>query len=1081
MEKKDILREKLDGFIRKFYQNRLIKGLIYAFGLGMLYFFAVSLLEYVGHFDGQVRFGMFIMLCAGLLFLLVYYILIPALQIMSIGRRISYEKAATIIGKHFPEVDDKILNTLQLQKKLSREQSMLIQASLEQRMKSFSPIAFGRAINLKENKKYWPILVAPMAVFLVLWISGKTELVTEGGKRIVEYKSDFSPKAPFEFILLNDDLRIEEGDDIEIRLRFSGNTIPSEAEMIADGSGRRMLREGDDFYYKLENVNDQLLFSFRALGFESVEYQIDVVPVPRLQSMQMIVTPPAYTGLKSTQLDVEPYLELPEGSDISWQLKVDKADKAVLETGEGMLEFNNEGGLFSREHHLMEDLKYRIVLANGDVSRKNGVEYSLNAIKDRLPEIEVEFEQNDAILNTVFFNGKIVDDYGFSLLRTVIEVGDKKYIKPLPFDRSSRSQVLSDAADLDSLVGEETQTVKLYVEVGDNDGVNGTKVVRSREWTMEILGKKDLKEQIDSEYSEYFESRQKLMEENERLQNEIEALRNKLLNQKELSWEDRTKLDELLEKKKKVLEELKKKEEEVRELEKKEEKLEPKSDEIKQEEEKIDDIRDDSKEDELEKLMEEIQELMDKLKPEKLLEKLKEMQQMDQQQQRHEERLDQLLKNLEFQKDLLEQADKMDELSKKMDELSNESEGDQELSEQEQVEKEMKESLEKINEMKKENGSFEKEMQEQDSEQSEQEMQEQMEQAGENQKNNKQKKANQNQKNASDKMQEMSQQLQMAMMQMQSGANQEDMEALRQILENLETLSFGVEELSADSKEVQQSDPRYRQLLVKQRRLAEGTRLIEDSLVSLSKRIPEIREVVFEELEIINKNLEESIDNLEEQRGALAAADQQYIMTSANNLALLLDESLRNMQQQMSEMMKGNQSCQKPGSKPSMSNIAKMQGELGQQMQKSKDGKKKGESQSREMVEMLSRQEQLRKMLEEMSEQLGNDGSKGNLQDAIEQMKELERDLLEGDLDNEFMERIKDIETRLLESERAELEQREDEKRESRSAEDLEMIRERELEEYLKKKQSEREEIIFTPLNLKPYYENRASEYLKEL
>src|SRR5690606_34806546 len=42
---------------------------------------------------------------------------------------------------------------------------------------------------------------------------------------------------------------------------------------------------------------------------------------------------------------------------------------------------------------------------------------------------------------------------------------------------------------------------------------------------------------------------------------------------------------------------------------------------------------------------------------------------------------------------------------------------------------------------------------------------------------------------------------------------------------------------------------------------------------------------------------------------------QQLVMTSYNNLALMLNESLQQMQQQMQAMMQGGGSCNKPGGK----------------------------------------------------------------------------------------------------------------------------------------------------------------------
>ena len=362
-----------------------------------------------------------------------------------------------------------------------------------------------------------------------------------------------------------------------------------------------------------------------------------------------------------------------------------------------------------------------------------------------------------------------------------------------------------------------------------------------------------------------------------------------------------------------------------------------------------------------------------------------------------------------------------------------------------------------------------------------------MNQSKENLQNQQSQPANQNQQKAGESMEKMSEYLQMAMMNMQSQQNQENMETLRQILENLKILSFSIEDLSAASKETGRNDPAFRSLLTEQKRLIDGTRIIEDSLKALGKRVPELEQVVFEELSKINKNLDEGVQRLEELQSAQAAANQQMVMTSANNLALLLDETMQSMMQAQAQMMKGNQNCQKPGGgspKPSMQNMRKMQGELGKKMDEMQKGKQEGKGQngermSKEIVEMISRQEQLRQALEGMMKDAEGQGTKGDLQKAIEEMKELEKDLWDGELKGDYKERLKRIETRLLESEKAELKQKKEERRESEVAEDRKQIYQEELEKYLKEKGIEQEGMERVPVNFRLYYRDRTTDYLK--
>ena len=64
----------------------------------------------------------------------------------------SMEKAAKIIGTHFSQVDDKLLNILQLNE-MSEKDNALIRASINQKISEISSYSFTDVINFSENKK----------------------------------------------------------------------------------------------------------------------------------------------------------------------------------------------------------------------------------------------------------------------------------------------------------------------------------------------------------------------------------------------------------------------------------------------------------------------------------------------------------------------------------------------------------------------------------------------------------------------------------------------------------------------------------------------------------------------------------------------------------------------------------------------------------------------------------------------------------------------------------------------------------------------------------------------------------------
>ncbi len=115
---------------------------------------------------------------------------------------------------------------------------------------------------------------------------------------------------------------------------------------------------------------------------------------------------------------------------------------------------------------------------------------------------------------------------------------------------------------------------------------------------------------------------------------------------------------------------------------------------------------------------------------------------------------------------------------------------------------------------------------------------------------------------------------------------------------------------------------------------------------------------------------------------------------------------------------------------------------------------------------------------------MNNDGSKkGNgLKKIIEQLEEVEKQLINNEIDLSSVIRQEEIKIKLLELEKASRQQEEEQKRESNEGKDNYKLKNIELyKEYLKTKNKEIELLKSIPPNLKPYYKNKVNEYFKKL
>ena len=347
-------------------------------------------------------------------------------------------------------------------------------------------------------------------------------------------------------------------------------------------------------------------------------------------------------------------------------------------------------------------------------------------------------------------------------------------------------------------------------------------------------------------------------------------------------------------------------------------------------------------------------------------------------------------------------------------------------------------------------------------------------------------------KNAAEQTQQLAENMQNMMQQQMAHQNMEDMANMRQILENLLTFSFQQEDLMAQTGKLSYADPKYAEVANKQNVLQENFKIIKDSLYTLSLRVPQISQTINNEMFEILKNGNAVIANLEQRQRSLARVSQQYIMTSANNLALLFSEVLQQMQQQAAQQMEGQQQCQNPrnsgkGQKPSFQQMKQMQQSLKEQMQQMMQQMKEGGMPSGQMQKQLS--EML--MKEQMLKQLGNQMMKeGELSpEGVQQLKDIqrlmdqtERDIVNQNITPQTLMRQEQILTRMLEAENAEKERDQDKERESKTATQRpsenakKMFKQTEME-----KQQYDDVLQENAVKLKPQYQKIYSDYIINL
>jgi hypothetical protein len=1122
-----LLLQKLRDFKRKYYRNLILKGLIYFSAVFLVSYLTVAVLEYFGRFDTGVRTFLFYSFIASNTFIIGRYILWPALSLFGLRKSLTYAKAAEIIGKHFSEVKDKLINTLQLKEQAGLAQQdplkrQLIEASVAQKTMELKPVPFVSAVDYRKNRKYLKYALIPLVVLIVL-MARSPKMLSESTQRLVEYNKYFEADAPFKFLLKNDSLVAIRQQDFTVNVQINGTELPKDVYLVVDGNPYKMnLKSKTDFSFILKSVQKDMNLNFSANGFMSKPYALKVLPRPTLQKFDVQLEYPAYLGKKTETLQNTGDLTIPAGTIVKWKFYTENTDNIEFafngNTGKAKREGEN---YYTFQSRFLKDDSYSLKTSNKYLRNSDSIRYMVNVIPDAYPDIKVEQAQDSVHLKNLYFSGEISDDYGlnhlafkyhFTKTEDSLKIRQPEKSINIQITPGKLLQSFYYAWDMNGVDIKPGDELEYYFEVWDNDGVNGSKFTRSQKNFFKAPSQKEREQNTEALNKEMENKMEMAIRQSTQLQKEMQDTKMRLMDKKTLDWQDKKAIDEMLKKQKEL-------ENTVEDIQKQYNKSLQQQNEFNKMDQQIldkhkqlQDLFNQVMDEKTKKMFEELQKLMEQNNKDAVEKQIDKMKFNDKEVQKELDRMMSLFKQLQFEQKLKETSDKLDKLSKKQEDLSKETENKDKKNDgkdqkngndankdeqQKELEKKQDELKQEFQDIKKDIEDLDKKNEELDhkndmknDEQDQKDVDQEMQNSKENLEKKQNKKASKSQKNASDKMQKMSKKMKQMAEEMQAKEHEEDYQTLRQILENLVYVSFEQEDLMNEFKTTTQYNPHYIELAQRQRKLKEDAKLIEDSLQALSKRVMEIRSFVNKEIGAVNFNMDNAVDELGHRNTAQARSNQQFAMTSLNNLALMLSETMEQMQQQMQQdqQSKGGKTCNKPKKKkgPGMKQMEQLQKEISDQIKQMKDGQKQGkggQQLSKELAETAMKQEALRRQLQKMEEEMKKNGQKpGNeLDDIQEKMKKNEKDLVNKNITEETIKRQQEIMVRMLESEKSEKKQEMDPERESHTSDNKNNPNPPLLEKYLQMKQKEVELLHTVPPGLNPYYREKVKTYFQDL
>uniref|UniRef100_UPI0032176426 hypothetical protein n=1 Tax=uncultured Draconibacterium sp. TaxID=1573823 RepID=UPI0032176426 len=1042
----NILVNKLNSFRIKYYSYQLLKGLVLSAIILLVLYTAFSLVEYFVYLTSDLRKIIFFGFIIFSSLLIIQFIGVPVLRLLSILKPIDLKSSSSLIQQHFDDIKDKLLNIIELADLNEKEYSNdIVLASIDQKIEELKIFDFNDAVRFKNILNIGIYLISSLIISAGIFLINRN-VYTDSTNRLIHYNTEFTKPAPFEFKLENNSLKAKKGDAYIIKVSAEGDEIPKIVYVNIEGNNYLMKTDGAGRYeFEMASVINPVHFYFTDLRFNSEKYQLELLPKPGITNFKTSIYPPKYTGLQNQVFDNIGDIQIPHGTKVNWSFNGIDVDSLYLMFDDSVkLAAVTESEVFYCEEKYYKSGTYNVFVKNNVTEPELALSYSVDVIPDLFPEIEIIQLEDSMQLTRFFFKGLIGDDYGFSNLRFHYNIDNSDSSVVIPFVKSMIDQEFYFTYDFKDLSVQEG-TVSYYFSVTDNDVINGYKTTTSNSYSFQFPNR----EELMANETERFKNIEKMFEESQVLAKEInEDIKNLQFKNMEANtseWEKSQMVNDIVQKQNKLEQLYNKIKKDNESLNNYMNSFNEQSEEMMEKQLQIEELLEEVFTDELKELMEEFNKLAENFDSKKLNQLAKDMDLTMEDLQKQLDKNLEMLKKLKMEQKIQDVIDAVNKIAEEENKLAEEVNKEKNFEEAkdlvEKHKKDLKDLQNQVKETLEMNNELENPLNFDDFSENFDDVDKSMEDTKENLDKKNKKKSSSGLKNTSDKMKNMAFGMQQMLDMNSQQQNQENIQNLRQILSNLILLSFTQEEVLVEMEEIDAKDPRLISLNQKQKQIVDQSKIVRDSLYSLAMRTPQITSMVNNELVSMELNLNKAKEQMEEALFSNSRSSQQFVITSANNMALMLNEALENLEKQQANSKPGDQQCENPGQGSSgMGNMKEQSESIKQQLQKMIDQMKNGKQgkMSQQMGQSLMQHEMMQQMLRDMMNN-GNigEGTKKSLKQIDDLLEQNRKELMNKSINAQTILRQNLITTRLLEAEKAEKEREFEDKRESESAEDF--------------------------------------------
>ncbi|MBP5320030.1 MAG: hypothetical protein J6334_03500 [Kiritimatiellae bacterium] len=348
-----------------------------------------------------------------------------------LGRRRSPAAVAALLEKHFPQLDNRLINCVLFGRE--KEQTAWLRTYLKEGVPGFAGLPLAEMKN-RTHRKYGAI-AAGVALLLLLvpaFILG--DAWTIALRRVANPFCRLSPPTFAKVLaVMPENKTIVQGDGIDLKIKVSGRAGQFvDVDLYPADDKRTTMRIGqiqstgaeELFTYRVAKVATALDYRFTVGdAYPTDKYKISTVPPLALASMQMVVTPPAYTGLRpQTFQALTNAISLPVNAKVAFQVACNRpveSARLVFEEGELPLTASGDRVQWTGEKAIDRGTFFNVA-AKDQYGLELHIPVRYQLIEDRAPAIRLLAPTGKAVLPAnaaPAIRFEVSDEYGLGTVR----------------------------------------------------------------------------------------------------------------------------------------------------------------------------------------------------------------------------------------------------------------------------------------------------------------------------------------------------------------------------------------------------------------------------------------------------------------------------------------------------------------------------------------------------------------------------------------------------------------------------------------------------------------------------------------